>query len=103
MSLVSVRGCGTWFFPIEEHLYYFERLCRTRSHQRPGCAPTLSRRAHFGRVFSAHGTGATSSSPVNSVRDGGPRAVAVADLCAARGGLAFQEMTYGGRCLTGVD
>jgi len=22
MSLVSVRGCGTWFFPIEEQLYY---------------------------------------------------------------------------------
>jgi putative transposase len=22
MSLVSVLGCGTWFFPIEEQLYY---------------------------------------------------------------------------------
>src|SRR5437899_23990 len=24
MSLVSVLGCGTWFFPIEEQLYYIE-------------------------------------------------------------------------------
>jgi hypothetical protein len=23
MSLVSVLGCGTWFFPIEEQLYFF--------------------------------------------------------------------------------
>jgi hypothetical protein len=23
MSLVSVLGCGTWFFPIEEQLYYY--------------------------------------------------------------------------------
>jgi hypothetical protein len=22
MSLVSVLGCGTWFFPIKEQLYY---------------------------------------------------------------------------------
>jgi hypothetical protein len=24
MSLVSVLGCGTWFFPIEEQLYYLK-------------------------------------------------------------------------------
>jgi hypothetical protein len=24
MSLVSVLGCGTWFFLIEEQLYFFE-------------------------------------------------------------------------------
>jgi hypothetical protein len=23
MSLVSVLGCGTWFFPIEEQLYLY--------------------------------------------------------------------------------
>src|SRR5207244_6867116 len=57
--------------------------------------PTLSRRAHFGRVLSAHVTGAAGSSPVHSVRDGGPRAVAIADLCAARGDLSLQEITYG--------
>jgi tetratricopeptide (TPR) repeat protein len=26
MSLVSVLGCGTWFFPIEERLYYIKQL-----------------------------------------------------------------------------
>jgi len=26
MSLVSVLGCGTWFFPIEEQLYYTRRV-----------------------------------------------------------------------------
>src|SRR6266851_6839502 len=80
---------------VRENGHYFERMCRTRSNQRLVFAPTLSRRAHFGRVLSAHVTGATGSSPVNSVRDGGPRAVAVADLCAARGGLSLQEITYG--------
>src|SRR5712691_6600351 len=25
MSLVSVLGCGIWFFPIEEQLYWFDR------------------------------------------------------------------------------
>ena len=70
-------------------------MCRTRSNQRPVFAPTLSRRTHFGTVCSAHVTGATGSASVNSVRDVGPRAVVVTDLCAARGGLALQEITYG--------
>ena len=26
MSLVSVLGCGTWLFPIEEQLYYIEGM-----------------------------------------------------------------------------
>src|SRR5205807_8355072 len=75
--------------------HFFERMSRPRSHQRPVCAPTLSMRIHFGRVLFAHVTGATSSSPVHSMRDGGPRAVAIVDLCAAQGGLSLQEMTYG--------
>jgi hypothetical protein len=29
MSLVSVLGCGIWFFPIEEQLYYERLLCRS--------------------------------------------------------------------------
>jgi len=29
MSLVSVLGCGTWFFLIEERLYWLKR-CATR-------------------------------------------------------------------------
>jgi hypothetical protein len=28
MSLVSVLGCGIWFFPIEEQLYLSSRLLR---------------------------------------------------------------------------
>src|SRR5256885_1354873 len=27
MSLGSVLGCGTWFFPIEEQLYYYKNYC----------------------------------------------------------------------------
>ena len=27
MSLVSVLGCGTWFFLIEEQLYWHQKLC----------------------------------------------------------------------------
>ena len=80
---------------VRQNEHFFERMSRPRSHQRPVCAPTLSMRTHFGRVLSAHVTGATSSSPVNTMRDGGPRAVAVVDLCAAQGGLSLQEMTYG--------
>ena len=30
MSLVSVLGCGTWFFPIEEQLYCFDSLVEPR-------------------------------------------------------------------------
>jgi len=80
---------------VRETGHFFERMSRPRSHQRPVCAPTLSMRTHFGRVLFAHVTGATSSSPVNTMRDGGPRAVAIVDLCAAQGGLSRQEMTYG--------
>ena len=80
---------------VREIGHFFERMSRPRSHQRPVCAPTLSMRTHFGRVLFAHVTGATSSSPVNTMRDGGPRAVAIVDLCAAQGGLSRQEITYG--------
>ena len=29
MSLVSVLGCGTWFFLIEEQLYYLFQIYQT--------------------------------------------------------------------------
>src|SRR6266851_8401087 len=38
MSLVSVLGCGTWFFPIEEQLYCLERYrlpCRRGGSDQP--------------------------------------------------------------------
>ena len=40
--------------------HYFERLCRTQSHQRPMCVRALSLRTRFGRVLFARVTGAPS-------------------------------------------
>src|SRR5215471_12148272 len=54
MSLVSVRGCGTWFFPIEEQLYCFPSTSSgdgsahaDRLHLSAWlCDPGVSRHAH---------------------------------------------------------
>src|SRR5215831_6973258 len=61
---------------------------RTQLHQRPVCASALSLRTRFGRVLAARGTGAPGRGPSTACGPVGPRAVTVADLRAARGGIA---------------